>query len=58
LQRNLAKSKRMKMNQMSRDIQYSLMPHHPIHTENNIYSLAFQDDKAGKKHSPGKLKWN
>jgi hypothetical protein len=46
------------MNQTSRDIQYNLVPHHPIHTQNNIYSLTFQDDKDGKKHSPDKLKHN
>jgi hypothetical protein len=58
LQRNLVVSERIKMNQTSRDIQYCLMPHHPAHTKNNIYPLAFQDDKTGQNCSPNKLEWD
>jgi hypothetical protein len=46
------------MNQVSRDVQNIFVHLHPVHTKNNINSLAFQDDKAGQKHSPNKLKWD
>jgi hypothetical protein len=46
------------MNQMSRDVQNSLVHLHPVHTINIIDSLAFQDDKTGQKHLPNKLKWD
>jgi hypothetical protein len=46
------------MNQMSRDIQYNLLPYHPAHTNNNIYPLAFQDDNTGQKCLANKLKWD
>jgi hypothetical protein len=58
LQRNLAISKRIKVNQTSRDIQYSLVSHHSVHTKNNIYPLAIQDDKTGQKCSPSNLEWD
>jgi hypothetical protein len=35
------------MNKTSRDIQYSLVPLHLVHTKNNIYPLTFKDDKIG-----------
>jgi hypothetical protein len=44
------------MNQTSRDIQYSLVPLHPVRTKNNIYPHTFQDDKTGWEHSSDKLK--
>jgi hypothetical protein len=47
LQRNLAEDRRIKKNQMSRDVQKSLVHPHPVHTKNVIDSLAFQDDKTG-----------
>jgi hypothetical protein len=46
------------MIQTSRDIQHSLVHLHPVHTENDINSLAFQNDKSGWKHSPSKLEWD
>jgi hypothetical protein len=46
------------MNQASRDIQNSLVPLHPVHTKNDIYSLTFQDDETGWEHSPDEFKWN
>jgi hypothetical protein len=58
LQRNLAEDRRIKMNQKSRDIQYSFMHLHLVHTKNNIYPLTFQDDKTSWDHSPDKLKWD
>jgi hypothetical protein len=58
LQRNHTEDRRIKMNQTSRDIQNNLVPLHPVHTENDIYSLTFQDDETGLKHSPNELKWN
>jgi hypothetical protein len=44
------------VNQMSRDVQHSSMHLHPLHIENDINSLTFQNDKSGWKHSPNKLK--
>jgi hypothetical protein len=58
LQRNFGEIMRIKMNQMSKDVQNNLVPLHPVHIQNHIYSLTFQDDEAGQKHSPDKLKWN
>jgi hypothetical protein len=46
------------MNQMSGDVQNSLVPLHPIHTNNNIYSLTIQCDETGRKHSPDELQRN
>jgi hypothetical protein len=46
------------MNQMRRDVQHSFMHLHPVHTKNNIDSLALQDNKTGQKHSPDKLEWD
>jgi hypothetical protein len=46
------------MNQTSGDIQYNLVPLHPVHTKNNIYPLTFQDDKTGREHSPDTLDWD
>jgi hypothetical protein len=31
---------------------------HLVHTENGIDPLALQDNKSGREHSPGKLKWD
>jgi hypothetical protein len=58
LHRHLAIDRRVKVNQMSGDVQYSLMHLHPVHAKNDINSLTFQDDKGGGKHSPSKLKWD
>jgi hypothetical protein len=44
--------------QENQDVQNIFVHLHPVHTKNNINSLAFQDDKAGQKHSPNKLKWD
>jgi hypothetical protein len=46
------------MNQMSRDVQQSLVHLHLVHTQNNIYPLAFQDNMTGREHSPDKLQWD
>jgi CRISPR/Cas system-associated protein Csm6 len=46
------------MNQTSGDVQHSSMHFHPVYTKNDIDPLTFQDDKSGRKHSPGKLKWD
>jgi hypothetical protein len=46
------------MNQMSRDVQNSLVPLHPVYTQNHIFYLTFQDDETSQKYSPDKLKWN
>jgi hypothetical protein len=46
------------MNQTSKDVQNSLVPLHSVHTENNIDSLAFQDDKTGQEHLPNMLEWD
>jgi hypothetical protein len=43
---------------MSGDVQHSSMHLHPIHIENNIDPLEFQDNKSGQKHSLRKLKWD
>jgi hypothetical protein len=48
----------IKMNQTSRDVQNSLMHPQPVHTNNDIDPLAFQDDKTGREHSPDKLEWD
>jgi hypothetical protein len=55
LQRNLAKDRRIKMNQTNRDVQNNFVHLHLVHSQNNIYSLTFQDDKTGQEHSPDKL---
>jgi CRISPR/Cas system-associated protein Csm6 len=31
---------------------------HLVHTKNDIDLVALQDNKSGRKHSPGKLKWD
>jgi hypothetical protein len=46
------------MNLTSRDVKNSLVPLHPVHTKNNIYSLNIQYDETGQKHSPDELQWN
>jgi hypothetical protein len=43
---------------MSRDVQHGSMHLYPVHTENGIDPLAFQDNKSGKKHSSDNLKWD
>jgi hypothetical protein len=57
-QKNLAIDRRVEVNQMSGDVQHSLMHLHPVHTKNDIDSLTFQDDKSGGKRSPNKLEWD
>jgi hypothetical protein len=45
--------------QLQRNLtQNSLMPLHLVHTKNDIYSLTFQVDETGWKHSPNELQWN
>jgi hypothetical protein len=46
------------MNQMGGHVQHNLVHIHLVHTQNNMYSLTFQDDKTGREHSPDKLKWD
>jgi hypothetical protein len=58
LQRNLAIDRKIEVNQSSGDVQHGSMHLHPVHTENGIDPLAFQDNRSGQKHSPGKLKCN
>jgi hypothetical protein len=45
------------MNQTNEDVQQVLVHLHPIRTQNNIYSLTFQDNKTGREHSLDKLEW-
>jgi hypothetical protein len=47
LLRNLAIDRRVEVNEMSGDVQHSLMHLHPVHTKNDINSMTFQDDKIG-----------
>jgi hypothetical protein len=58
LQRNLTEDRGIMMNQMSRDVQNSLVHLHLVHTKNNIDSLAIQDDKTSREHSHDKLEWD
>jgi hypothetical protein len=58
LQRNLAIDRRVEVNETSGDVQHSSMHLHLVHTKNDIDSLTFQDDKSGRKYSPGKIKWD
>jgi hypothetical protein len=46
------------MNQTGIDIQHSLVHLHLVHTKNGVDSLAFQDNKTGRKDTPNKLEWN
>jgi hypothetical protein len=46
------------VNQTSRDVQHTSMHLHPVHTENNVNFLTFQNDKSGWKHSPNMLEWD
>jgi hypothetical protein len=58
LQRNLTIGRRVEVNQKSGDVQHNSMHLHLVRTKNDIDFLTFQDDKSGRKHSLGKLKWD
>jgi hypothetical protein len=52
---HLSKIRRIKMNQMSKDIHHSLVQLHLVQTKNKIHSLTFQDNKTSCKCSPKML---
>jgi hypothetical protein len=43
---------------MSGDVQDSFVHLHPVHTQNNICPLTFQDNETGREHSSDKLEWD